>query len=136
MRRREAILRKYKRDETWTAFKVARSKYRLELQSAKREILSNKVLDIGNDTGKLYAFINALTGVPNNINPLPECDSYDQLAEDFEDHFMAKIRNIHGSLDIFPKYNPPMRQTPKLTQFNGLILDKVQEMVNNMQAKT
>ena len=78
MRGREAIWRKYKRDDTWTAFKVARSKYRLELQSAKSEILSNKVLDCGNDTRKLYALVNALTGVPNNINPLPECDKYDQ----------------------------------------------------------
>ena len=29
-----------------------------------------------------------------------------------------------------------MRQTPKLTQFNGLTVEEVQEMVNNMQAKT
>ena len=29
-----------------------------------------------------------------------------------------------------------MRHTPKLTQFNGLTVDEVQEMVNNMQAKT
>ena len=136
MRRREAIWRKYKRDDTWTAFKVVRSKYRSELQCAKREILSNKVLDCGNDTRKLYALVNALTGVPNNINPLPEYDYYDQLAEDFADHFMTKIKNMHDNLDIFPKYNPPMRQMPKLTQFNGLTVDEVQEMVNNMQAKT
>ena len=49
---------------------------------------------------------------------------------------MTKIKNIHDSLDIFLKYNPPVRQTPKLTQFNGLKMDAVQEMVNNMQAKT
>ena len=29
-----------------------------------------------------------------------------------------------------------MRQTQKLTQFNGLTVDEVQKMVNNMQAKT
>ena len=57
MRRREAIWRKYKRDDTWiafkvvrSAFKVVRSKYRSELQRAKREILSDKVCDCGNDT--------------------------------------------------------------------------------------
>ena len=48
---------------------------------------------------------------------------------------MTKIRNIRDSLDIFPKYNPPMKHTPKLTQFNRLAVDEVQEMVNNMQAK-
>ena len=136
MRRREVIWRKYKREDTWTAFKVVRSKYRLELQSAKREILNNKVIDCGNDTRKLYALVNSLTEVPSNINPLPECDNYKQLAEEFADHFMTKVKNIHDNLDIFPKYNPPMRQTPKLTQFNCLTMDEVQEMVNNMQAKT
>ena len=48
---------------------------------------------------------------------------------------MTKIKNIRDSLDIFPKYNPPIRHTPKLTQFNRLTVDEVQEMVNKMQAK-
>ena len=92
MRRREAILRKYKRDDTWIAFKVVRSKYRSELHRAKREILSDKLCNCGNDTRKLYALVNALTGVPNNVNPLPECDNCEQLAEDFADHFIKKLR--------------------------------------------
>ena len=108
---KEAIWRKYKRDDTWIAFKVARSKYRSELQRAKREILSDKLRDCGNDTRKLYALVNALTGVQNNVNPLPECDNYEQLVEDFADHFMTKIKNIWDSLDIFPKYNPPETDT-------------------------
>ena len=136
MRRREAIWRKYKRDDTWIAFKVARSKYRAELHRAKRGILSDKVCDCGNDTRKLYALVNALTGVPYNVNPLPECYNYEQLAEDIAGHFMTKIKNIRDSLDIFPKYNLPVRHTPKLTKFNGLAVEEVQEMVNNMQAKT
>ena len=84
MRRRETIWRKYKRDDTWIAFKVARSKYRAELHRAKREILSDKVHECGNDTRKLYALVNALTGVSNNINPLPDCNNYEQLAEDLQ----------------------------------------------------
>ena len=130
------IWRKYKREDTWTEFKVVKSKYRFKLQSTKREILSKKVLVCRNDTRKLYALVNSLTGVPNNTNPLPECDNYEQLAEDYVDHFMTKIKNIHDNLDIFPKYDPPLRLTPRLTQFNGLTMDEVQEMMNNMQAKT
>ena len=57
MRRRETIWRKYKRDDTWLAFKVARSEYRAELHRAKREILSDKVRECGNDTRKLYALV-------------------------------------------------------------------------------
>ena len=48
---------------------------------------------------------------------------------------MTKINNIRDSLDKFPKYNPPIRQTPKLTQFKSLAVEEVQEMVNKMQAK-
>ena len=136
MRRREAIWRKYKREDTWTALKVVRSKDRFELQSAKREILSNKILDCGNDTRNLYALICSLTGEPNNTNPLPECDNYEQLADDFADDFMTKIKSIHDNLDLFPKYDPPLRLTPRLTQFNGLTMGEVQEMMNNMQAET
>ena len=99
MRRREAIWRKYKREDTWISFKVVRSKYRSELHSsAKKEILSNKVLDCGNDTRKLYALVNSLTGVPNNTNPLPECENYEQLAEDFVDYFMTKIKYICATI--------------------------------------
>ena len=47
---------------------MARPKYRSEIQSAKKEILSDKVLDCRNDTRKLYALVNSLTGVPNNTN--------------------------------------------------------------------
>ena len=135
MRRRETIWRKYKRDDTWLAFKVVRSKYRAELHRAKREILSDKVCDCGNDTRKLYALVNALTGVSNNVNPLPECNNHEQLAEDFGNYFMTKIKKIRDILDIFPKNKPSMRHTPKLTQFNRIAVDEVQEMVNNMQAK-
>ena len=69
------------------------------------------------------------------MTPLPECYNHEQLAEDFANHFMTKIKNIRDSLDVFPKYNPPMRHTPKLTHFNSLAVEEVQEMVNNMQAK-
>ena len=62
-----------------------------------------KVIDCGNDIRKPYALVNSLTGVPNNINPLPECDNYEQLPEDFADHFMTKIKNICDNLNIFPK---------------------------------
>ena len=45
---------------------------------------------------------------------------------------MTKVKNIRDSLDIFPKYNLPMRHTPILTQFNSLAVEEVQEMVDNM----
>ena len=43
---------------------------------------------------------------------------------------------MHDKLDRFPKYDPPLRQKPRLTQYNKLMTKEVQEMINNMQAKT
>ena len=49
---------------------------------------------------------------------------------------MTNIENKCDSLDRFPKYDPPLRQTPRFNQFNKLMTDEVQEMINNIQAKT
>ena len=76
-----------------------RSKYRSKLHSGKKEILSNEVLDCSNDTRKLYTLVNSLTGVSNNTNPQLECENYEQLAEDFSDYFITKIKNICDNLD-------------------------------------
>ena len=62
MRRRERLWRKYKSDELWTAFRVARSHYKKMLYSAKRLVISSKVMDCGKDTQKLYALVNNLLG--------------------------------------------------------------------------
>ena len=68
--------------------------------------------------------------------PSPECENYEQLAEDFAGLLYEKHKEYTcNNLDRFPKYDPLLRQTPRLTQFNELMTEEVQEMINNMQAK-
>ena len=67
MRRWERLWHKYKSDELWTAFCVARSYYKRMLYSLKREVISSKVMDCGKDTQKLYTLVNNLLGPGKRI---------------------------------------------------------------------
>ena len=57
------------------------------------------------DTKKIYAFINGIIGRASE-NPLPKSDSNEQLAEEFVEHFMAKIKKIWDALENHPIYKP------------------------------
>ena len=103
MRWREKLWRKYKRKDLWLAFKVARQDYRKSLNDAKMMVISNKVLECGPDMRKLYAVVNGLLGT-TKCNPLPECDSDDELAESFASFFLDKIKKIRDNLDSRPLY--------------------------------
>ena len=93
MRRWERLWCKYKSDELWTAFCVARSHYKKVLYSAKRDVISSKVMDCGKDTQKLYALVNNLLGTRKE-NSLPSTDSPDELAENFANFFFKKVEKI------------------------------------------
>ena len=81
MRRREKIWRKYKTDNTKIAFIKARSKYKQQLRIAKIEIMSNKVIECGTDTRKLYSLVNGLIRLTIQ-NPLLDNRINDELAEE------------------------------------------------------
>ena len=55
--------------------------------------LSTKIKDNHNRTRQLYKIISDLTG-QNDINPLPESHSDQELAEDFAEFFLQKIKAI------------------------------------------
>ena len=103
MRQREKLWRKYKRKDLWLAFKVARKDYCKSLNDAKMMVISSKVLECGPDMRKLYAVVNGILGT-TKCNPLPECDSDDELAESFASFFLDKIKRIWDNLDSHPLY--------------------------------
>ena len=63
------------------------------IRSARTQVISDKVLECGHNTKKLYSVVNGLIGRTAE-NPLPESQSDEQLAENFTDYFMDKIKNI------------------------------------------
>ena len=68
-------------------------------------------------------------------NPLPECVSFETLAETFADFFHTKIKQIRDSLDHFPKYTPQHKGIPILDRFHPILLHEVQQIIMNMPTK-
>ena len=75
------------------------------LWSTRKSTLSDRVNEYEQDTKKLYTFVNGTIG-RSSENLMPKSDSDKELAEEFTDYFMAKIRNIHDSLENHPIYKP------------------------------
>ena len=73
------------------------------LQSIRKSTLSDKVNDCNDDTKKPYTFVNGIIGRPSE-NPMPKSHSDEQLAEEFTDYFMAKIKKIHDSIQLINLY--------------------------------
>ena len=135
MRRREKIWRRYKTEDTKTAFIKAQSKYKQQLRREKVRIISTKVIDCGTDTRKLYSLVNGLIGLTAQ-NPLPDNQDKDELVEEFGSFFMSKISKIWDELNDHPKYNPLSNSPPKLDCFKETTEDKVLKLINSMAAKT
>ena len=128
MRRREKLWRKYKRKDLWLAFKVARQHYRKSLNDAKMMVISNKVLECGPDMRKLYAVVNGLLGT-TECNPLPECDSDEELAKSFASFFLDKIKKICNNLDTHPLFVPDKRNIPGLTEFKPMSDEEIRKVI-------
>ena len=97
-------------------------------------VISNKVLECGPDMSKLYAVVNGILGTMK-CNPLPECDSDDELAESFASFFLDKIKKIHDNLDSHPLFVPGKRNTPILTEFRLMSDKEILKVINEMPNK-
>ena len=73
IRQREKLWQKYKWNDLWLAFKVARQDYCRSLNEAKTMVISKKVLECRPDMRKLYGILGTV-----KCNLLPECDSGDE----------------------------------------------------------
>ena len=73
------------------------------LTSIRTEVLSDKVKECNNNSGKLYDLVKELTNTKAK-NPLPKASSEEELANQFADYFMNKIKNIREALEKYPEY--------------------------------
>ena len=114
VRNRERIWKKYKTNDTWLAFKMERSKFRQSLKGARKEFVSESVLECNRDNKKLYKLASSLMGMKKE-NQLPEYDSKEELANQFAEFFIAKIQTIRDKLDDLPLYDLQDSSPPKLS---------------------
>ena len=105
MRNHERCWHKYKLESKWTAFKHECNKYRSMLRAIRKEDISTKVAACKQDTKKLYTLVNRIVGRTSE-NSLPKHASNNQLAEEFANYFMDKIKKIRDDPKQHPKYIP------------------------------
>ena len=66
--------------------------------------------------------------------PKSHCD--EQLAEEFMDYFMAKIKEICDSLKSYPTYKPVHRDIKLLREFQPLTEQEVSKIIGKMASKS
>ena len=108
-----------------------------EINLAKKEKLTDLVLNSKGNTKKLYQIVSKLTGSVKD-NPLPKAENDKKLANDFADFFLQKIKKIRDDLDNIPNYNPEYleMEIPALTIFEELSQNEVKDIINNLGTKS
>ena len=134
VQQRECVWRKYHQQHQWEALKRERKVYRSMFTSIRTEVLSNKVKECNNNPGKLYNLVKELTNTKAK-NPLPEASSDEELANQFVDYFMNKIKNITEALDKYPEYLPSNTAKDQLNTFTEVTQDQVIYYIKKMPTK-
>ena len=104
------------------------------LTSIRTEVLSDKVKECNNNSGKLYDLVKELTNIKDK-NPFPKASSDEELANQFADYFMNKIKNIRDELDKYPEYSPSNRAKGQLNTFTEVTQEQVIYYIKKMPTK-
>ena len=89
------------------------------LRDVKTQTIHEKVADCNWNAKKLYSLMHYLTGTKID-NPMPEHTDEGQLADEFADFFMGKIKTIHDSLAEHPIYSLHGPAEASLNQFRSV----------------
>ena len=117
-RKAERTYRSSKLDSDEVLFKRAKNRYCNALNRAHREHYENAISDASGNQKKLFSIIQELVSVHRN-NPLPDCESLQELANRFGDFFVSKIDNIRSAIDSEPcNFQCPVGTEPPVTSFS------------------
>ena len=101
----------------------------------KKEKITAKVLECYRNSKKLYYLVSNLTGT-KVVNPLPEHNDSEQVANEFADFFMEKIRKIGNSLDTHPIFNSHGPVKASFDSFKPVSIDDIFRLVRSMPTKS
>lgn len=89
--KRKRKMRKTNLDSDIRTYREACAEYCLRLKDTKRNYYAGLILDCAGDSKKLFQVVNSLCKVKGS-NLLPPYNSAPQLANDFGDYFVPKVR--------------------------------------------
>ena len=122
-------------DHHWKAFTIERNRFNRMVAGAKIQANSEKVLECGHDTKKLYNLVNNITGRVKS-NPMPPGRTNGDLADEFADFFLNKIIKIRNDLLECNAYSPIPIEVEPLSQFQPMSVAEVIKIIRSMPTKT
>ena len=124
-----------KDDEDHATYKKARNSYRHHLDENKRQHFSDAILSAQGNPRKLFSITMGLMGKKVS-NPLPSSGADQELANEFANFFIDKVRNLQNSLEDHPAYNPSGSCSSHLTAFKPLTDNAVSKIIACSKATT
>ena len=136
VRHRERILRKYREDHQWLAYKTNKRRYNNMLFESKKINIANKVNQCNRDTKQLFRLVSKITSSTKD-NPLPDRRSSQELADQFAEYFIDKIKKIRNNLNSYDRYHVDEAvQAPTLGEFKRHVEDEVTKVIMSMASKS
>ena len=69
-------------------------------------------------------------------NPMPEGKTDQELADEFSEYFMCKIKTIRDSLQSIPKFEPSQPVSCRLSQFKPISEDQIKKIISSLSSKS
>ena len=136
VRHRERIWRKYREDHQCLAYKAEKRKYNNMLFEYKKINIANKVNQCNRDTRQLFRLVRKITSSTKD-NSLPDGKSNQELADQFAEHFIEKLKKIRNNLNGYDRYHvDEAMQAPTLGELEPLIEDEVTKVIMSMASKS
>ena len=124
---------KYKQAHQWTVYKNERNIYNQLFIYRKKQTMSKKILENRKNTKQPFQIVNKVTNC-NGKTPLPDVNP-EELAEEFVDYFLNKIKIIRDLFEDTEKYTLRPSDAP-LFRFAPLTEDEVRKEIFNMNTKS
>ena len=98
------------------------------LRRIRTDKITEKVTECAGDTKKLYSLVSYLTRSEIE-NPMPPGKTDDELAEEFAEFFMQKIKTIRDGLEHHSLYTPRDTGIPRLETFKQVLESDVKWVI-------
>jgi hypothetical protein len=124
-----------------TVYKNIKKKYQSAIQNAKSQYFNSLVSESEGDSKKLYSTVSKILGRDKD-NPLPNSDSDESLANEFNDFFINKIQTIRDELDNTTIEAPLTNEIEnkenitEMNQFKSLTSDEVTKLISCSKSTT
>ena len=127
-----AEIKNYCRQDTYMHINKC---YLRHLYQSKKSYINTQLESNNNNSQMLFQILHQLTKGQHD-NPLPDCSSHEELANNFADFFINKIEKIRSQFQQSRLYTPPSQKCKNFTQFRPISDEETLKILNNMKKTT